>query len=135
MVSETYALPTRTTAIDGARRWASEHARQAQVSADAIFELELAMTEALSNVIRHAYGGDEGQRVDLRLLIDEHRVELSLRDRGVPFDTAAYVPPDLDAPGAGGYGVRLIAELVDEVHRDTPPDGGNVLRLVKYRKE
>lgn len=127
-------MASRLECIDDARRWAGGHVRAAGIAEDAVFELELAMTEALSNVIRHAYQGEGTHTIDLSLTIDDRRLELSLHDRGRPFDESAYRPPDLDAPGEGNYGVHLMEQLVDEVHRCPRAGGGTVLSLIKYRK-
>jgi serine/threonine-protein kinase RsbW len=134
-VDATFALPTSLPAIDDARRWASDHARGARLDAEAIAELEVAMTEALSNVIRHSYAEQPGERVLLSLHIDDDKLELGIRDRGRPFDAGAYAPPDLDEPSDGGYGVFLMEELMDEVTREPLDDGGTLVSLVRYRKE
>ncbi|HKZ15619.1 MAG TPA: ATP-binding protein [Solirubrobacterales bacterium] len=135
-IHDTYEMPTDIVAIDAARRWAEAHARRAAVDDAAIADLQLAMTEALSNVIRHSYEGRPGEQVQLLLDIDESRLALGIRDRGLPFDAERYRPPDLDQPADGGYGVFLIEELMDEVSRRPLDDGGGTLvELVRYRKE
>jgi serine/threonine-protein kinase RsbW len=134
LVNDTYALPTTLPSIDDARRWVSAHARLA-LDAAAIGELEIAMTEALSNVIRHSYDEQPGDRILLSLRIDDDKLELGIRDRGRPFDTDAYVPPDLDVPSDSGYGVFLMEELMDEVTRVPLDEGGTLVSLVRYRKE
>jgi len=131
IVSDTLTIASRTTAIDDARRWASGHLAPAGASADAIWAVELALTEALANVIEHGYGGDESKRIDLSLELHFDRLELEIVDFGEPFDPAGYLPPDLDAARAGGYGVHLIEQLMDEVDRTPVPDRGTRLRLVK----
>ena len=131
----TFAVPTTLSSIDDARRWASDHARDARLDADAIAELEVAMTEALSNVIRHSYGEQASERVLLSLYIDDQKIQLGIRDCGRQFDADAYKPPDLDTPSDSGYGVFLIEELMDEVTREPLDDGGTLVLLVQYRKE
>ena len=132
-VHESFILPTRLEAIDDARRWAGGHARRARLDPIVIEEIEVAMTEALSNVIVHSYDGRPGEQVLLSLDIDDERLALGIRDRGRPFDPAQYTPPDLDEPGEGGYGLHLIEQLVDEVTRRPLEDGGTLVRLVRYR--
>jgi serine/threonine-protein kinase RsbW len=134
-IHDTFEMPTDVAAIDAARRWASDHARSAAVEAAAISEVEVAMTEALSNVICHSYEGRPRERLQLSLDIDESRLALGIRDRGQPFDPERYQPPDLDEPATGGYGVFLIEELMDEVSRRPLRDGGTLVELVRYRKE
>ena len=132
-VRDTFVLPTRLAAIDDARRWASGHARRAGLDEVTIGEVEVAITEALSNVIRHSYGGRSDERVELSLEIGADRLTLAIRDRGRPFERALYSPPDFDAPATGGYGVYLIEQLMDEVTRRPLEEGGTVVTLVRYR--
>jgi serine/threonine-protein kinase RsbW len=132
-VHETLMLPTRLAAIDDARRWAGGHARGAQLDPIAIEEIEVAMTEALSNVIAHSYDERPDEQVLLSLDIDDERLALGIRDCGRPFDPARYTAPDLDEPGEGGYGVHLMEQLMDEVTRRPLEDGGTLVLLVRYR--
>jgi anti-sigma regulatory factor (Ser/Thr protein kinase) len=134
-VHDTLALPTRLAAIDDARRWASGHARGAALDETTIAEVELAMTEALSNVIVHSYDERDGERLLLSLDIDDEKLAFGIRDRGRPFESARYEPPDLGAPAEHGYGVFLIEQLMDEVTRRPLDDGGTLVLLVRYRTE
>lgn len=130
-VTDELTIPSRTAAIDEVRKWVTRHLQSAGASADAIWEIELAVTEALANVMEHAYRGDETQVVELRLQIDDDRIEIEIGDTGDPFDPQAYSPPDLDASPTGGYGVHLIGGLVDVVERRPNGDRGTRLRLIK----
>jgi anti-sigma regulatory factor (Ser/Thr protein kinase) len=134
-VHDTLVVPTRLAAIDDARRWASAHARRAALDETVIAEVELAMTEALSNVIVHSYDERDDEQVLLSLDIDDERLALGIRDRGRPFEPARYAPPNLDEPAEHGYGIFLIEELMDEVTRRPLQDGGTLVSLVRYRRE
>ena len=133
IASGSLTIPSRTTAIDDARRWSTGHLSAAGASAEAVWAVELALTEALSNVIRHGYAGDETQQIELELELHDDRLELRITDFGAAFDEDAYTEPDLDASPAGGYGVHLIGELMDEVQRTATTGRGTCLRLVKRR--
>ena len=126
-------VPAELTAIDQARTWAAALARGAGFDAVALGDLELAVTEAMSNVIRHGYGLGSGASIDLEVVIDGDRLELCLLDRAPTFVAAEVAPRDLDEAGEGGYGLGLIELVMDEVHRAPRPGGGNVLTLVKLR--
>jgi serine/threonine-protein kinase RsbW len=134
-VHDTLALPARLAAIDDARRWANGHALDAALDEATIADVELAMTEALANVIVHSYEQREGERLLLSLDIDDDKLAFGIRDRGRPFEPARYAPPDLDAPAEHGYGVFLIEQLMDEVTRTPLEDGGTLVLLVRYRRE
>jgi serine/threonine-protein kinase RsbW len=128
-----YALASRLEAIDDARRWAAGHARAAGLDDEETWALELALTEALANVVRHAYAGRPDGRIELGLHVDDDRTELTIRDWGTAFDPSTYDVPDLATPRAGGYGLHLMRELVDEIVADVSGEG-TLLRLVTHRK-
>lgn len=130
-VSDTLEIASRTPEIDDARVWVTGHLRARGASDDVVWEVELAVTEALANVMRHAYRGAETERVELGLQLDDERIELEIVHFGDPFDPAGYREPDLDAAPTGGYGLHLIGQLMDEVEQKETPGGGTRLRLVK----
>jgi serine/threonine-protein kinase RsbW len=134
-VSDKLTLPAQLERIDDARRWATGRGRQAAVDEETIQDLEVAMTEALSNTIRHGYGPDSQHSIELSLEIDRDRISLSILDRGEPFDPAARREIDFDRGQEGGYGLYLMEQLTDEVSRTPREDGGTLVTLVKYRKE
>ena len=132
-VSASFEIPSRTPAIDDARVWMSGHLRAAGASADLVWECELALTEALSNVIRHAYKGDGSRRVELALHVRDDQVTVEIVHHGEPFDPEAYRRPDLDAAAPGGYGLHLIRRLMDNVEQTEAPGSGTRIRLTKRR--
>lgn len=131
--ADSFSLASRVEEIDGARLWLTAHVRAAGYGDDDVWALELALTEALANVIHHAYGGDPTQRIDLELQVGPSRTTVTITDSGARFDPSDYDPAPLDAPRSGGYGVHLMREVMDEVAASAAPDGGTQLRLTKYR--
>lgn len=130
---ENLVIPSRLDRVPDARQWLTEHARTAGFGEGAILDLGLVLSEALTNVVEHAYGGADDQEIRLSLLIDDEKLCLTIRDFGKKFDLANYTPPDLDVPSEGGYGVFLIHELMDEVTYDTSLPTGTKLTLIRYR--
>ncbi len=100
-----------------------------------IANTKLAVDEACTNIIKHAYEGKtETGEISVLAEIDAGRVSIHLRDRGKHFDFASVKDPDLDqyveTGKKGGLGVFLINRLMDGVeYRAT--DTGNELILTK----
>lgn len=92
------------------------------ISLQEINRVELAVEEALVNVISYAYPqrkGVEQVSVDCALT-DERRFEVVIKDSGVPFNPLeAEIDPRVDRPieerNIGGLGVFLVRKLVDEM--------------------
>lgn len=115
------------------RRWVREGMLASGFDERAIGAVELAVTEATANVIKHGYDGDDQQQIRISVIIDDEKVRLTIRDSGRAFDPTTYPPPDLDTPKAGGYGIYLINQLMDEVSYDNLSPSGARLTMVKRR--
>ena len=106
-----------------------EYAEQAGFSPETQQEVELAVGEALTNVMRHSYGGDTTRPIDLRCALRDGAFEIEVRDHGEPFDVAD-LPPPPDELRAGGRGVYLIRTIMDSVEY-LREDNRNLLRMTK----
>ena len=95
------------------------------------YNIELAVNEAVVNVISHAYGNDPSGEVSLAFEICPDRLVIRIRDWGLSFDPASIPEPDLNAPHESGYGVFLIRQLMDEVSYEPGTADGNCVTLVK----
>ena len=115
-----------------ARRWLTRLVLEAGFTPRDTHDLAVAFSEAAANVHRHAYGGRRDGRIDVRVTIDGAQVVVTLEHDGVPFDFDRYEPPDLRRPSESGYGLYLIASLVDQVSFEGKGAGGRVV-LVKRR--
>jgi serine/threonine-protein kinase RsbW len=119
--------------IAGTRHWAAQHAKAAGFDKDAVFAIELAVGEAVTNIIRHAYDNQPGQKIHLSLTIDDTKFSLRILDFGRKFNPANLPPPNLDSPREGGYGIFLMKKVMDEVIYDTTLPQGTQLDIIKYR--
>ena len=103
--------------------------------------IELALTEALTNIVQHGYGGGADAQVRLRVLERPGALEIELTDEGRPIPpglleaadaatTFAFDPTDLAALPEGGMGLALIKSAFHEV-RYASHGGVNRLSLVR----
>ncbi len=105
--------------------------------ADAV---ELALVEAVNNVIRHGYAGRPGEDVEVGVALHPDRVVVEVVDHAQPMDGALveaasaarfdFDPADLDAVPESGMGLALIRMSMDEVEYRAE-GGANRLRMVK----
>jgi anti-sigma regulatory factor (Ser/Thr protein kinase) len=93
----------------------------------------LAVDEACTNIIRHAYGGDHGRKIEVRLVLHPDRLDVNLRDYGRKAEPGEIKPRELDDIRPGGLGVHFIREIMDQVVYDTSPEVGTELRMTKSR--
>jgi phosphoserine phosphatase RsbU/P len=96
-------------------------------------ELELAVNEAASNIMRHAYEGRIGEPMRLEAEAFADRMVIRILDSGKSFDPQTANPPSFDGTRDGGFGVFMIAQSVDSADYSRSAGGSNCLTLVKYR--
>ncbi len=106
-------------------------------SEDAVADLKLALTEACSNSVRHAYDHDEGL-VHLEFTVHSDRITVLIRDEGGGFheddDDCEECRNLKDIQLAeGGMGISIIRAVVDGFDLRKAEEGGTVLLLTKNR--
>lgn len=98
---------------------------------DALYQLILAVNEVASNIMRHAYKGDPGQRIRLNASVEEGTFQLELAHTGDPFDPAQRPKPVFDGTRDGGFGVFIIEKSVDEITYNRNEGDWHTIRIVK----
>ncbi|HNW58495.1 MAG TPA: ATP-binding protein [bacterium] len=92
----------------------------------------LAVDEACSNVIRHAYHNAIGQPIYVTCRITPIKLEIVVVDLGEPADIKSIKPRPLDELRPGGLGVHIIRTVMDEVHYENMARIGNRLIMAKF---
>ncbi len=101
-------------------------------SPDAVNAVTIAVDEAVSNIIKHAYHGKKDELIQVNINILDDRLEIVLRDFGETADLGSIKPRNLDEIRPGGLGVHLIKSTMDVVIYDNSLAVGNQLTLAKY---
>jgi serine/threonine-protein kinase RsbW len=100
------------------------------------YAIDLAVDEACSNVIDHAYGGEDRGEIRILLDLNDKGLKITIQDDGAPFEPDDVAEPDLISPletrCERGLGVFLIRKIMDEARWDFSIPGVNQLTLVKY---
>jgi serine/threonine-protein kinase RsbW len=133
------AFPGRFSSLAKIARFVRQAARDAGLNDQATYEVELAVDEACTNIIEHGYGGEGRGRIECTCLTTDAGLCITLKDWGSPFDPIVVPRPKRDVPLAKlrsrGAGLDLIQASMDKVRYDRAPGGGNVLMMVKKRKQ
>src|ERR1051325_10216195 len=127
-------IPARAEYITLCRLALSGLAGARELSDELVGDLKLALTEAVSNSVRHAYGGDAGGcgRVDITFALRLDAIVVEVVDDGAGFDP--FAPPSFegDELSEGGLGIAIIRTIADELELDSQPGRrGSRLRFVK----
>jgi serine/threonine-protein kinase RsbW len=123
-------IPAKPEYITLSRLALAGLSRVRPLSDDTLADLKLALTEACSNSVRHAYGDGEGH-VAISFELRGDRLIVEVVDDGAGFE-----PQQADEDGGdlseGGLGIAIIRSIADEVEfGDGPAGRGSRLRFVK----
>jgi serine/threonine-protein kinase RsbW len=133
-ISLSLNLPRDEETIPMARHIVRKALAEVGVENDCTFDVELALSEACTNVLLHA-GPEEAYVVRLR--IDEQACVLRVVDVGRGFDVQG-APAQPGGVEEGGRGLGLMVALVDKVQFASRPEAGTVVSLQKslvYRED
>ncbi len=96
-------------------------------------DLKLAITEACTNVIKHAYKYDARKTLALLVNASEHGIVMTLRYEDPGFEPDKIPQPDLSQLREGGLGVFIIRHVMDDVaYFCGSPSGTVELRMIKF---
>lgn len=127
-------FPSLPENVGFARAAAALFASQLAFTLDELDEIKLAVSEAVSNVVLHAYPREAPGRVELRLSREDGRVVIEVEDwgRGIDNVEQAQEPTFTTLPGERmGLGLTFIREYMEEVDIDSAPGRGTRLRMAK----
>jgi sigma-B regulation protein RsbU (phosphoserine phosphatase) len=131
-----FGFPAQPRELCAMRHKLAAALAQAGAEADLRQALVLAVDEACSNVIRHAYGGSCESRIELRLSQAGSELRFELRDFAPCVDPAKVRPRDLADARPGGLGINFIDSLMDSWSLQPLPDStGNLLVMRKRLSE
>ena len=125
-------IPAKAEYIGLSRLALAGLSRVRAFSDETLADLKLALTEACSNSVRHAYEDGEGH-VNISFELRDDRLIVEVADDGTGFE-----PGQINGNGGdeelseGGLGIAIIRSISDEVEIGGGPDGrGSRLRFVK----
>ena len=100
---------------------------------ECVTHVVMSVDEALSNVIRHAYAGAEGEPIEIELDWTEAQpgVRISIRDRGQPVEPGSLGPRGPGGLRPGGLGLHIMTECMDHLDYRPAEGGGTVLTMIK----
>ncbi len=103
---------------------------------ETLADLKLALTEACSNSVRHAYADDDAGVVEIVYELQPDRLVIEVADNGEGFDPAVAADAEAGDMTEGGLGIAIIRSIADELEIGTREGGrGSRLRFVKLLQE
>jgi serine phosphatase RsbU (regulator of sigma subunit)/putative methionine-R-sulfoxide reductase with GAF domain/anti-sigma regulatory factor (Ser/Thr protein kinase) len=131
-------FPAQFDKLDGIREYVGEFARSSGLVDRDVYAVQLAVDEACSNIIEHAYEGIPDGRIEITCEAKKSSLTIKICDWGKSFDPSIVEAPelsdDLSERQIGGLGIFLMRKMMDKVTYHSEPGKGNRLVMVKNRK-
>lgn len=132
-------IMSRTDMLSDVRAFVSGAAKEFGFNPDDVAKIELAVDEACTNIIKHAYRYDPAGRITIRVTFifdPAPRFVVSIYDNGITFDSSKYTAPDMKEYFMqlrhGGLGILLMKKLMDKVEYKSSENDRNLIVLTKY---
>jgi serine/threonine-protein kinase RsbW len=127
---------SRTDNLFEVREFVGEEARAFGFSDEDAANIVLAVDEACTNIIKHAYQYATDKEIEVSILPQHRSFEIRIFDNGKSFDPTKIRRPDLKEHighrKRGGLGVYLMKKLMDKVEYNFHRGKRNEVRLIKY---
>lgn len=131
-------LNSELTELARAREFVRETADRVtnkKMSEENIGQLQLAVTEAVTNIIKHSYDGKAGHRIEIIAESFADGIQIILNHWGSSFDPRFVPPPVFDGSRESGFGLFIISKCVDFFGFSTDKQNRNTIRLIKISKK
>lgn len=121
------------------REFLKEHcADHPNITAEILYDIQLAVDEACTNIITHGYADMDPGSIILELELGPDQLIVTLTDFGHAFEPSSTPIPDVNTPiekrEAGGFGLFFIQQSVDQMDYRVTEDGNRMI-LTKYLKK
>ena len=128
-------VKSKTENLSSIRDFVSNYAREAGITQEIIEKIILAVDEACTNIMKHAYKSFPDGEIIIKVKFDKHKFTIVIRDFGNSFEADKVPAPDLKEyykeKRVGGLGMYLMKTLMDEVQYFTVPGKYNQVLLSK----
>ena len=132
----TLHLPVDLAYLSAAQAFINELARLAKFSQKDITFFNVAVEEAITNVVKHAFLPDEDAAFDVICELTPVEFKVIIKDKGLPFDPSQVADfsaeKSLDGDEQVGLGFRLMKGSVDQLSFHNMGYGGKEVHLVKF---
>jgi serine/threonine-protein kinase RsbW len=126
-------IPSHPKYISRLREIVGEVCQKMNFNEEKAVELKLAVNEAVSNIIRHAYEGQTNKAIFVYFYMFSDRLEIAIRDYGKKVQPFEIKSRDLNDVKDHGLGVFLMETFADEIYFDFTPSVGTEVKFIKYR--
>ena len=127
------ALPLNTRLLPKTRQAVAGYLEEVAMTEDTLHDVILALDEACTNVIRHAFPGTSDGEYQVSAVVEGGEIRITVEDHGVGFDPGRLDEDWVEPEATSGRGLSIIQSVMSSVDVSTPEDDGGT-RLVMRKK-
>lgn len=133
-------VPAQSWSLEELRDFCKRNLQISPVNQQDYRQLILAIDEVASNIVEHAYPeGEKKGDVQIDIDLQEDKVVIEIRDKGIPFNPLNTDPIDprksFSARLKRGYGIAIILRVIPDIRYERTDQGENLLTMTKLLKE
>ncbi len=136
-INKELIVKSTTENLASIRTFIKQAAADAKVTDENTGKLILAVDEACTNIIKHAYKFSSEGRIIIKINFDKSKMSIKIIDEGGHFNPELIPAPNIKKlqheKKGGGLGMFLMKKLMDEVKYTNLANNKNQVLLVKYR--
>jgi len=133
--SKELLIKSRTENLTTVREFVSSAVEEVNIPQDIAGDIVLAVDEACTNIIKHAYKFIPDGDITIKLKYSDKKITVEITDHGAPFSPDNVPTPDLkkyfEEKRVGGLGMYLMKSLMDDIHYKSIPGKFNQVLLTK----
>ena len=111
-------LPNKLDYLDLAQLFVRESAKKIGFTGNALNHIDIAIEEAVSNVMKHTYDAEENRTFDIICENIRTGLKITIKEMGLPFDPSNVkkyeIAESVEESSASGLGLFLISQVMDE---------------------
>ena len=135
-INKRLSVKSSTDNLSRIRTFIKKYSGQVGFDDDTSNKIVLAVDEACTNIIKHAYKYSQNGKININLSFRNKKLRLSITDEGLHFNSNSIPEPDLkkyyEERKVGGLGMFLMKKLMDEVIYSQSNTKRNKVTLIKY---
>jgi serine/threonine-protein kinase RsbW len=135
MITSTLNISSNTEKLNAVREFVSDAARNFGFDDETVSKISLAVDEACTNIIKHAYEYAPNKELEIKVLTNKQQFEVIITHQGKLLDPKLITTPDMKEylvhPRRGGLGIHLMRLLMDSVEYKIRDDKKCEVHLMK----
>ena len=134
MIQKTFVIKSESKYLKPVRDKLTLLLKKAKLSPKARAAFLLAVSEACTNSMRHAYQGKKSGKIRITFHHEKKKTVLKIRDYGWKIDFSKVKMPKLPPEEPHGLGIYLMKTMMDKVQYNASHRSGNEVVLIKYQE-